>query len=133
MSDLQGKMKNLERLVIKIESLDSSNPSYYTKLYTNLIILATIRKNKKALKELKELYEAPAKLVENKESYALNLSALQIHGAYLKGKTMRGGLKVEPILIDLEIKMKLIYYDLIEDLDIDIIKKGVNLGNVEVL
>ena len=133
MSDLKGKLKNLERLVIKIESLDPANPYYYTLLYTNLMVLATVRKNKAKLEELRKLYEEPAKLIDGEEQFALCLSALQTHGNYLKGKTMRGGLKVEPILIDLDIKMKLIYYDLIEDLDIDIIKKGVNLRNVNVL
>jgi len=118
---------NIERIILRIETLmKNENPSYFADLFTNIYILAKLKNDKKAIAELEELYNQTATFNDR----TVNLSALQTLDNYYK-KTDRGHLKSEGLMIRLEIDLKMIYYALVHDMDIDIIKKGADLDKIK--
>ena len=80
----------------------------------------------KAIDRLERLFENVATIQSTGDAKVLNLGESQAYFNYLKGTPM-GRHKIEKILVDLEVEMKLIYYDLTSDYDVDMIRKGVNL------
>ena len=120
---------------MKIEALKWGEPNYLTSLYTNIMILARLKGEEKAIAKLNHINTHCADLWdekgENKE--AMSLGALQSHYLWLLGNSMKGNLKIEPIILEVEIELKLIYYKLIEDMDLDMFKTGVNLDKKTVI